>query len=106
NLAFVQLLADQPQKSGDSFQKALDLGYRTPTTLYNLACASARSGDKDAAFRWLSKAEAAGFDVGNSAPADDDLDQIKGDPRWKEMKMRWQSEEDQENHDKHKKKYN
>jgi tetratricopeptide (TPR) repeat protein len=106
NLGFVQLMVDQPEKSAASFQKALDLGFRNPTTLYNLACANARAGNKDAAFKYLTRAEKAGFDVGSSAPADDDLDALKGDSRWKEMKQRWQMEEDQEKNEKHKNKYN
>jgi Flp pilus assembly protein TadD len=105
NLGFIQLRAEAPQKSSESFQKALDLGYRTPTTLYNLACSSAQSDQRDAAFKWLTKAESAGFDVGNSAPSDDDLDPLKGDPRWKEMKTRWKSQEDQKRYEKDIKKY-
>jgi len=105
NLGFIQLKVEQPQNAGSSFQKALDLGYRNPTTLYNLACASAQAGDKDAAFNYLAKAENAGFDVANHAQWDDDLDPLKADARWKEMKQRWQSEEDRKNREKHKKKY-
>jgi beta-lactamase regulating signal transducer with metallopeptidase domain/tetratricopeptide (TPR) repeat protein len=105
NLGYVQLLAAQPQKGVDSFQKALELGFRNPTTLYNLACANARAGNKDIAFDFLEKAQAAGFDVGKSAPADNDLDALKADPRWKAMQQRWDSEEDQKNREKHKKKY-
>jgi tetratricopeptide (TPR) repeat protein len=105
NLGYVQLLADQPQNGVESFQKALELGFRNPTTLYNLACANARAGNKDMAFNFLEKAQAAGFDVGKSAPADNDLDGLKSDPRWKAMQQRWESEEDQKKREKHKKKY-
>ncbi|HKW14892.1 MAG TPA: tetratricopeptide repeat protein, partial [Candidatus Krumholzibacteria bacterium] len=105
NLGFVQLMVDQPQKSSVSFQKALDLGFRNPTTLYNLACANARAGNQDAAFNYLAQAEKAGFDVANHAMSDDDLDPIKADARWRELKQRWQSEEDQKHREKNKKKY-
>jgi uncharacterized protein (DUF2237 family) len=57
------------------------------------------------AFNFLEKAQAAGFDVGKSAPADNDLDGLKSDPRWKAMQQRWESEEDQKKREKHKKKY-
>jgi tetratricopeptide (TPR) repeat protein len=105
NLGFVQLMVDQPQKSSASFQKALVLGFRNPVTLYNLACANARAGNKEMAFGYLARAERAGFDVANRAPSDSDLDPIKGDSRWQELKLRWQAEEDQKDREKNKKKY-
>lgn len=95
NLGFIQLKGEQAHKSVDSYQKALNLGFRNPATLYNLGCASAQAGNNDAAFKFLAKAEKAGFDVHGYAQWDDDLDPLKADPRWNELKDRWQEEEGQ-----------
>ena len=63
NLGFASLAGDRPEDSIEAFQKALDLGYRKPTTMYNLACAYSRLDQKDPAFEWLNKAIDAGFDA-------------------------------------------
>ena len=61
NLGYAQLMADRPEAAVTSLGKALDLGYRKPTTLYNLACAEARSGNTEQAFEWLFAAIDAGY---------------------------------------------
>lgn len=105
NLGFIQLKGDDAHKSVESYQKALNLGFRNPATLYNLGCASAQAGNTDAAFKFLDKAEKAGFDVHGYAQWDDDLDPLKADPRWNELKDRWQEEEGQKDRE-DTKKYN
>lgn len=92
NLGFVQLEAGDAKTSASSFQKALDLGYQKPTTMYNLACSSAQTGDMDAAFGWLDKAEKAGFDVKAHARGDEDLDPLRDDPRFDKYAKWWKSE--------------
>ena len=84
NLGYVQIRAGRSESALESFQRALDKGYRRPTTMYNLACASAQIGDADAALRWLGKAEAAGMDMGNLRN-DEDLDPLHSDPRFQAM---------------------
>jgi len=84
NLGYVQIHAGKSESALQSFQRALDKGYRRPTTMYNLACASAQVGDADAAMRWLGKAEAAGMDMGNLR-GDEDLDPLRSDPRFQAM---------------------
>ena len=84
NLGYVQIRAGHSESALQSFQRALDKGYRRPTTMYNLACASAQIGDADAALRWLGKAEAAGMDMGNLRN-DEDLDPLHSDPRFQAM---------------------
>src|SRR5262249_39047762 len=37
NLGFALLAGDRAEEAGSPFQKALDLGYRKPETMYNLA---------------------------------------------------------------------
>ena len=83
NLGYASLAADRPEAAVEAFGKALDLGYRKPTTMYNLACGYARLDQKDAAFDWLFKAIDAGFDSAGKIRSDDDLDNLRGDPRYR-----------------------
>jgi tetratricopeptide (TPR) repeat protein len=83
NLGFAQLRADRAEAAAESFQKALELGYRKPTTTYNVACSYARLGRKDVAFEWLFRALDAGFDSDGTIRGDDDLDNLRGDPRYR-----------------------
>ena len=82
NLGFASLAGDRPEAAAEAFQKALDLGYRKPTTQYNLACSYARLDQKDKAFEWLFRALDAGFDSG-MLRSDEDLDNLRGDPRFR-----------------------
>ena len=91
NLGFVQLKSGDAQKSTASFKRALDLGYQKPTTMYNLACCAAQTGDTDDAFEWLGRAEEAGFELW-AASSDDDLDPIRDDPRFDKIAERWKSD--------------
>lgn len=83
NLGYASLAADRPQDATPAFQKALDLGYRRPTTMYNLACSYSRLDQKDAAFDWLFKALDAGFDENWTLKTDDDLDNLRSDSRYR-----------------------
>jgi len=84
NLGFASLAGDRPEAAADAFRKALELGYRKPTTMYNLACAYARVDQKDAAFDWLFRALDAGFDQAGTLRGDDDLDNLRGDSRYRQ----------------------
>ncbi len=83
NLGYAQLMADRPEAATESLGKALALGYRKPTTLYNLACAEARSGNTDKAFDRLFAAIDAGFDSADHMKGDSDLDSLRKDARFK-----------------------
>jgi beta-lactamase regulating signal transducer with metallopeptidase domain/tetratricopeptide (TPR) repeat protein len=83
NLGFASLAAERPEAAAEAFQKALALNYRKPTTMYNLACSYARLDKKDAAFDWLFKALDAGFDSTGTLRGDEDLDNLRGDPRFR-----------------------
>ena len=83
NLGYASLAGDRPEEGASAFQKALDLGYRQPTTMYNLACAYSRLDQKDKAFDWLFKALDAGFDQSWTLRYDDDLDNLRGDSRYR-----------------------
>ncbi len=83
NLGYAQLMADRPEAAADSFGKALERGYRKPTTLYNLACSEARAGNTEKAFDRLFQAIDAGFDAADRMRDDSDLDSIRKDARFK-----------------------
>ncbi len=83
NLGYASLEGARPEQAADAFRKALDLGYRKPTTMYNLACTYARLDQVDTAFDWLFKALDAGFDSRWTLRADEDLDNLRGDPRYR-----------------------
>jgi beta-lactamase regulating signal transducer with metallopeptidase domain/Flp pilus assembly protein TadD len=73
-------------EAAEAYRKAVDLGYREDTAAYNAACSYALAGRKDDAFTWLNKAMELGFDVGSYLRRDDDLDSLRGDPRFAELK--------------------
>jgi beta-lactamase regulating signal transducer with metallopeptidase domain/tetratricopeptide (TPR) repeat protein len=83
NLGFASLAGDRPEPAVEAFQKALALNYRKSTTMYNLACTYSRMDQKDQAFDWLFKALDAGFDNSGLIRSDDDLDNLRGDPRYR-----------------------
>ncbi|HET8772366.1 MAG TPA: M56 family metallopeptidase [Thermoanaerobaculia bacterium] len=85
NLGYTSLQARQYPTAMDAFRRALELNYRTGTSAYNMACAHALQGNRDAAFDWLRKAEASGFDLADHARDDDDLDSLHRDPRWDDV---------------------
>jgi beta-lactamase regulating signal transducer with metallopeptidase domain len=85
NLGFVALQAKDFNTGIAAYQKTLALGYRIGTSSYNMACAYALQGNKDAAFDWLAKAKAAKFELEDYLDHDDDLDSLHRDPRWKEF---------------------
>ena len=83
NYGFASLAGDRPEAAVEGFRKAYDLSYRRPTTMYNLACSYSRLDQKDAAFEWLFKALDAGFDATGTLRGDEDLDNLRGDPRFR-----------------------
>lgn len=83
NLGYTSLQAREYPPAMDAFRRAIALNYRAGTSSYNMACAYARQGNRDAAFEWLHKAEASGFEVADHARHDDDLRPLRRDSRWK-----------------------
>jgi len=82
NLGYAQLLAERPEAALPAFMRALELGFRKPATLYNLACAHAQLREKDRAFDFLFQAIDAGYDSPGQIRNDDDLDPLREDPRF------------------------
>jgi beta-lactamase regulating signal transducer with metallopeptidase domain/tetratricopeptide (TPR) repeat protein len=88
NLGYARIEGDRPEASVEAFQRALDLRYRSATTMYNLACAYSLLDRQDEAFAWLFKALDAGFDGSGTLRSDDDLDNLRGDPRYRQALTR------------------
>ncbi len=85
NLGLARIVLGQPGQAVTPLEKAIELGYRKPTSMYNLACAHALAGDKDQAFAWLDKAVAGGFDEWWLLRQDADLDDVRYDPRFRKF---------------------
>ncbi len=83
NLGFARIALDQGDQAVHPFEKAVELGYHKAASLYNLACAHALAGHKDEAFASLDKAVANGFDNWWLIRSDEDLDDIRYDPRFR-----------------------
>ena len=65
--------------------EAIDQYGDEPGLHYNLACADARLGDSDSAFRHLRIALEGNPRLAELAPTDSDLESIQGDPRFAEL---------------------
>jgi beta-lactamase regulating signal transducer with metallopeptidase domain/Flp pilus assembly protein TadD len=86
NLGYAQLQSGDNRASAASFQRAIDLDYRTPTSTYNMACAYARDGQRDAAINALEKARALGFQLEDYLDDDSDLEALYDEPRFQELR--------------------
>ncbi|HKR62725.1 MAG TPA: M56 family metallopeptidase [Thermoanaerobaculia bacterium] len=86
NLGYVSIRAEDYDTAHQAYRKALELGYRLDASSYNIACAYALQGNRDAAFEWLRRAQKEGFpDLADKMEGDDDLDMLHRDPRWDAM---------------------
>jgi tetratricopeptide (TPR) repeat protein len=74
------------QQAIEAFQKAIENDQRADDATYNIACGYARLGDVPKAIEWLKKAQEEGFDVAGSIDHDDDFDDVRDDPKFKEAR--------------------
>jgi tetratricopeptide (TPR) repeat protein len=82
NFGYAVHYSGDHSKAIDAFKRAIEFGYKPPTSTYNVACANAMAGNKDAAFEWLDKAVEAGFDIEGYITSDEDLDSLRSDSRF------------------------
>jgi tetratricopeptide (TPR) repeat protein len=85
SLGYAQLYARDEEAAARSFEKTAQMGYRPGASLYNLACAQARMGQKDKAIDTLKRALSAGFSNYGQLRGDGDLDNLHGDPRFRAL---------------------
>lgn len=97
NLGYALHYSSEHARAVEAWERAAQLGYRPPTSMFNVACAYSMMGNRDAAFQWLEKSVDAGIDIGGSLN-DEDLNNLRSDPRFK----RFQKIADDEKSDKHK----
>ena len=83
DLGYALHYSSEHARAIQAFEQAIHFGYRKPTSLYNIACAHAMMGNRNAAFEWLGKSVDAGFDVGGYINGNQDLDSLRSDPRFK-----------------------
>ena len=82
NLGYALHYSRQHAKAIEAFERAIQLDYRPPTSMYNVACGYAMLNRRDAAFEWLDKSVGAGFEVSNYIDGDHDLDNLRSDARF------------------------
>lgn len=85
NLGYAALQARDFGAAQQAYRKTIDLQYRVGTSSYNMACAYALDGNEDAAFEWLHRSRAAGFELASYLNDDRDLRSLRRDPRWKQL---------------------
>lgn len=101
NLGYALHYSSEHARAVEAFERAVQLGYRTPTSMYNVACAHSMLNHRDAAFEWLDKAVRADFDIGGYVRSDHDLDNLRSDPRFKTF-LDIADDEDKDHKEKHK----
>jgi putative intracellular protease/amidase len=84
-LGQARMAVKRPAEAAKAFEQAAALNKSDGMLFYNLACAYARSGQKDKALQSLEKAFDGAAGVGAMATQDDDLQNLRDDPRFKEM---------------------
>jgi len=83
NLGYALHYSSDHARAIEAFERAIQFGYRPPTSMYNVACGYSMMGNRDAAFQWLEKSFDAGFDIGGYIESDEDLNNLRSDPRFK-----------------------
>lgn len=77
--------ADRYPEAIEAFKRAIDLGHRKATAMYNIACGYSLLNDKENALVWLQRALDNGFDQTGLVADDSDLDPLRSDARFKKI---------------------
>ncbi|HSS19137.1 MAG TPA: tetratricopeptide repeat protein [Pyrinomonadaceae bacterium] len=104
NLAYARHYSHEHSKAIEAWEHAIALGYSKATSTYNIACAYAMLKQNDLAFEWLDRAFKAGFETNGTLQWDHDLDNLRSDPRFKQLvssytynrKLKMNQEEEEE----------
>lgn len=83
NLGYALHFSREHTRAISAFERAISLGYHKPVATYNIACAYAMLNQKDVAFEWLDRAFKVGFDSYGTLQGDDDLKNLRSDPRFR-----------------------
>ncbi|HEV2885145.1 MAG TPA: hypothetical protein VGW36_09825 [Pyrinomonadaceae bacterium] len=94
--------SDRYPEAIEAFKKAIDLGYRKATAMYNIACGYALLNDKENALAWLARAFENGFDGRKLLREDSDLDPLRSDPRFQRFVAGLPVDTERESRRKHK----
>lgn len=78
--------SERYEEAIEAFRKSIGLGYREGASTYNIACGYALLGRKAEALDALEKSIAAGYDDPGHIDSDDDLDGIRREPRFREIR--------------------
>ena len=92
NLGYALHFSSEHTRAIHAFGQAIQFGYRKPTSTYNVACGYSMMGNRDAAFEWLEKSVDAGFEIEGYIHGDDDLDNLRSDPRFKRFSQMAEAE--------------
>jgi Flp pilus assembly protein TadD len=95
NLGYALHYSREHSKAISAFEQAIQFGYRKPTSLYNIACGHSMMGNRDAAFEYLEKSVNAGFNVEGYILSDEDLANLRSDPRFKRYEQMAEREKKQ-----------
>ncbi|MEM7244715.1 MAG: M56 family metallopeptidase [Acidobacteriota bacterium] len=85
NLGLASLKTGDFRLASDAFQQSHDLGFKPGTSAYNVACAQSLAGNVGPGLDWLAKAMDLGFHDLHHVSSDDDLDNLRSDPRFDEL---------------------
>jgi beta-lactamase regulating signal transducer with metallopeptidase domain len=72
-------------RSIEAYERAIELGHRQSTAMYNLACAYSMKKENDKAIEWLDRALRSGFQFRDLLKTDRDLNNVRNDPRFESL---------------------
>ncbi len=85
-LANARHQAKEFRKAIPAYEKVIELGWGTPANAaYNIACAYALLGEKEAALKWLEKSFQIGYRGVENARRDADLESLRADERYRRI---------------------
>jgi tetratricopeptide (TPR) repeat protein len=96
NLGYALHFSGRHDEAVGAFEKAAELGFRTSTATYNVACANAMLNRTDAAMAALEIAVDSGNIHYGQLEGDDDLDNLRDDPRFQALLDRLEAEQKDE----------